>query len=139
MSIQSKKTIFNYVALYNNLEKKFAEFLDRCPDIHRFAALADLFKVDYISSRGSIRYYFPDFVACQNRKGKLIHWILETKGREYGDILNKDKANSNWCNEISTQTKQEWKYLKVPQRDFEKYLKRETDFYSFIKFLKGNV
>lgn len=50
------KSIFNYVATYNNFERRFAEFLDRAHDVARFAALGTTeqgksgtqFRVDYL-------------------------------------------------------------------------------------------
>ena len=37
--LEAKKTIFNFVATYNNFEHSFAAFLDRSGDVVRFAAL----------------------------------------------------------------------------------------------------
>lgn len=35
----AKKTVFNYVATYNDFERRFAEFLEKASDVLRFAAL----------------------------------------------------------------------------------------------------
>ncbi|WP_188331910.1 hypothetical protein, partial [Streptococcus pneumoniae] len=37
--LEATKTIFNYVATYNDFERRFAEFLDKASDVARFAAL----------------------------------------------------------------------------------------------------
>ncbi|MCX7731645.1 MAG: DEAD/DEAH box helicase family protein [candidate division WOR-3 bacterium] len=124
--VRCKKTVFNFVAVYNNYEEEFAKFLDRCPDISRFAALANLFSVDYLSSRGAIRLYFPDFVAVQTGNGKEVHWIIETRGREYEDAEQKDKAIKTWCERISTLTGCDWKFIKIYQSEFEEF-KREYE------------
>ncbi len=116
--LRCKKTVFNFVAVYNDFEAEFAKFLDQCPDIDRFAALADKFSVDYLSSRGAIRFYYPDFIAVQKANGKEIFWIIETKGREYEDMDRKDEAIKKWCEDISKQTEFQWKYIKVYQKEF---------------------
>lgn len=113
--IRLKKTVFNFVAIYNPFEAEFAEFLDNASDIEAFAALADIFRIDYLSNSGAIRYYFPDFVAVQLVGKKKVFWILETKGREYPDLDNKNKAIERWCKAVSEQTGYEWKYLLVKQ------------------------
>jgi len=117
--LRCKKTVFNFVAVYNDFEADFAKFLDEEPDIEKFAALVDNFSIDYLSSRGSIRFYFLDFVAVQKIGNKKVFWIIETKGREYEDTDKKDEAIKRWCNDITKQTKKEWKYLKVMQTDFK--------------------
>jgi type III restriction enzyme len=69
--LQCEHTIFNYVATYNDFESEFAKFLNQCPDILRFAALAEhftRFRVDYLSPSGAIKFYYPDFVAVQKVK-----------------------------------------------------------------------
>jgi len=122
--VRCKKTIFNDCAVFNNLEKRFAEFLDSAPDITRFATLAESFtrfKVDYLSDTGAIRFYYPDFLAVQNLNGKEVYWILETKGREDVNVALKDEAIQNWCEKISRQTGQDWKYLKIKQSMFDRF------------------
>lgn len=116
--LRCKKTVFNFVAVYNDFEEEFAKFLDQWEDIDRFAALADKFSVDYLSSRGAIRFYYPDFIAVQKVNGKEIFWIIETKGREYEDMDRKDEAIKKWCEDISKQTEFQWKYIKVYQKEF---------------------
>jgi type III restriction enzyme len=122
--VRCQKTIFNECAIFNNLEKRFAEFLDKAPDISRFAALAESFtrfKVDYLSESGAIRFYYPDFLAVQKDGDKEIHWILETKGREDVNVAHKDEAVKLWCQKISAQTGQDWRYMKVSQALFDHF------------------
>jgi len=116
--IRLKKTVFNFVATYNPFEAEFAEFLDTATDIDAFAALADIFRIDYLSNSGAIRYYFPDFVAVQKVGTKRVFWILETKGREYPDLDNKNNAIERWCKAVTHQTGDEWKYLMIKQNHF---------------------
>jgi type III restriction enzyme len=124
--IKLRKTVFNFVATYNDFEKEFAEFLDNANDVEAFAALADIFRIDYLSNTGAIRYYFPDFVAVQTIGKKKVYWILETKGREYPDLDNKNKAIERWCKAVSKQTSTEWKYLLVKQHLFNTDKKATT-------------
>ncbi len=139
--LRLKKTVFNFVALYNNYEAEFAEFLDKCIDIEKFAAIANIFKIDYLSSRGAIRFYIPDFVAVQEVQNKKLYWIIETKGREYPDSRRKDNAMNKWCNDVSDQVNEEWKYLKVLQSNFNKFKKRNPNkkFFDLIEFLEENL
>lgn len=116
--LRCKKTVFNFVAVYNDYEAEFAQFLDKSEDIEKFAAFADKFSIDYFSSKGAIRMYHPDFIAVQKVGNKRVYWILETKGREYEETDKKDAAIKRWCEDITSQTKQEWKYLKIMQTSF---------------------
>lgn len=116
--LRCKKTVFNFVAVYNDFEAEFAKFLDSANDIKSFAALADKFSIDYLSSRGAIRFYHPDFVAIQKEGKNEIYWIIETKGREYEDTDKKDATMRKWCEDISSQTGKQWKYIKIMQGQF---------------------
>ncbi|MBL7064338.1 MAG: DEAD/DEAH box helicase family protein [Anaerolineae bacterium] len=116
------KTIFNECAVFNDLEARFAQFLDGASDVLRFAALAESytrFRVDYLSTTGAIKFYYPDFVAVQQTPEGQVNWIVETKGREYEDVAHKDGSIRDWCGKVSAQTRQTWRYLKVPQRCFD--------------------
>ncbi len=120
--LQCEHTIFNYVATYNDFESEFAKFLDRCPDILRFAALAEhftQFRVDYLSPSGAIKFYYPDFVAVQKEKnGKRINWIIETKGQVYEAVAYKEASILDWCKKVSAQTGHAWNYIRVDQKVF---------------------
>lgn len=131
--IRCKKTVFNFVAIYNSFEAEFAEFLDKAADIESFAALADIFRIDYLSNSGAVRYYFPDFVTVQSVKNKKIFWILETKGREYPDLDNKNKAIERWCSAVTKQTGKEWKYLLIKQIDYNRIKKSITTFNALLE------
>jgi len=120
--IPCQHTVFNECAVYNNLEARFAQFLDKAADVLRFSALAESytrFRVDYLSAKGAIRFYYPDFVAVQQTPSGLVSWILETKGQEDENVAHKDASMDRWCEQISSQTGQTWRYLKVPQARFD--------------------
>ena len=81
--------MFNYVATYNDFERRFAQFLDIAPDVLRFASLGTTeqgdsnsqFRVDYLKPSGAIGFYHPDWVVVQKTPQGEVSWIIETKGR----------------------------------------------------------
>jgi type III restriction enzyme len=121
--IQLKKTVFNYTPVYNELEKGFAKFLENAVDITKFAALAETFtkfNVPYLNKKGSQGLYYPDFIAEQKLKnGKVINWIIETKGFEDENVKYKDDATVFWCQKATEFTEVQWQFLKVPDRFFK--------------------
>ena len=124
--LEVKKTIFNYVATYNNFERQFAEFLDRATDVLRFAALGTTgqgvsgtsFKVDYLKPSGAVGFYHPDWVAVQDTEIGELNWIIETKGRVWGGTRQKDVAMRKWCKLVTSKTDTMWKYIRVNQDEF---------------------
>jgi type III restriction enzyme len=121
--VQLERTIFNFVAVYNDYEKRFAEFLASRPDIDRWAALAEQFTrfhVNYLSANGALKRYYPDFLAVQSVDGGEVSWILETKGRVWRDTEYKDKGIRTWCHALQEQTGRDWRYRRVDQLVFDK-------------------
>jgi len=125
---EARKTVFNRVATYNDFEKDFAKFLDRAPDVLRFAALGSTeqgvsgvrFRVDYLKPSGAIGFYHPDWVAVlQGDSGGEENWIIETKGRVWEDTESKEKAMLEWCRRVSEKLDTPWRYLRVNQSNFE--------------------
>jgi len=126
MITPAAKTIFNVVPCYNPFEARFADYLDRCDDIERFAALAEwftYFHVQYLSRNGALKLYYPDFVAVQVTAQSHVHWIIETKGREFDDTDAKAAHMRRWCEEVSRESVEVWRYLKVSQTTFEDFLR----------------
>lgn len=115
----ANKTVFNFAACDNDFEKRFAKFLQDAGDVESFAKLPAQFgfAIEYTDSRGSLRFYEPDFVAVLADGSR---YLVETKGREDPDVAFKDRAAGLWCENASALTGQSWKYLKVPQLEFEK-------------------
>ena len=124
---EAKKTIFNFVATYNDFEQSFAKFLDKAEDIIRFAALGTTeqggsgtqFRVNYLKPSGAIAFYHPDWVAVQKTKDGEMNWIIETKGRVWEETESKDKAMNVWCASVSQATGTSWRYMRVNQTDFD--------------------
>lgn len=126
--LEASKTVFNYVATYNDFERRFAEFLDnRATDVLRFAALGTTeqgesgtqFRVDYLKSSGAIGFYHPDWVVVQKVNDDEVNWIIETKGRVWEGTAAKDEAMTTWCERVTTATGAEWRYRRVNQIEFE--------------------
>jgi type III restriction enzyme len=118
-TLSASKTVFNMVPCGNDFEKAFAKFLEDAPDVMRFAKLPEQFgfAIEYTDSSNNLRYYEPDFVAVVTLG---IHYMVETKGREDVDVPHKDRAATLWCENATLLTDTEWRYIKVPQREFEK-------------------
>ncbi|MDE3095615.1 MAG: DEAD/DEAH box helicase family protein [Chloroflexota bacterium] len=115
----ASKTVFNLVAVENKFETRFAHFLEDADDVARFAKLPGrfAFTIDYVDAQGNLRYYEPDFIAVL---GDGTHCLAETKGREDPDVKFKDRAAVIWCENATMLTGTSWRYLKVPQKEFEK-------------------
>lgn len=124
--VQEKKTVFNFVATYNDFERGFARFLGRAPDVLRFAALGTteqgvsgtVFRVDYVKPSGAIGFYYPDWIVVHRDCSGDVNWIVETKGRVWEGTEQKDAAMSEWRRQVSAATGETWKYLRVNQPEF---------------------
>jgi type III restriction enzyme len=126
--LMATKTVFNYVATYNDFERRFAEFLDKkASDVLRFAALGTTeqgesgteFRVEYLKPSGAIGFYHPDWVIVQKSEDGEVKWIVETKGRVWEGTTAKDDAIREWCARISEETGNAWRYMRVNQTNFE--------------------
>jgi len=133
--LEGKRTIFNYVATYNDFERKFAEFLDKAADVLRFASLGTTeqgesgtqFRVDYIKPSGAIGFYHPDWVVVQKTTQGEVNWIIETKGRVWEGTEAKDTAMNQWCNRITKRTGQTWRFKRIDQSTFESQMPRTLE------------
>lgn len=124
--LEATKTVFNYVATFNDFERRFAEFLDNARDVLRFAALGTTeqgesgtqFRVDYLKPNGAIGFYHPDWVVAQRSGDDEVNWIIETKGRVWQGTKAKDDAMTKWCDRITEATDSVWRYARVNQSEF---------------------
>jgi type III restriction enzyme len=116
---EGQRCVFNMVACDNDFEREFAKFLDNAGDVRAFSKLprAFGFTIEYTDTAMNLRNYEPDFVAV-DKAG--THWLLETKGQENVDVLRKDVAAIRWCENATKLTTTKWKYVKVPQKEFER-------------------
>lgn len=128
-----RETVFNYVATYNDFERRFAQFLEQASiarggDVVRFASLGTTeqgesgtqFRVDYIKTSGAIGFYHPDWVVVAKAGRGEVNWIIETKGRVWEGTSAKDDAIQSWCERVTAATGTDWKYARVNQIDFDR-------------------
>jgi len=115
---EGRKCIFNFVPCDNGFERTFAKCLDGAEDVTAFSKLPAVFgfAIEYTDPGMNLRSYYPDFVAIDNTG---THWILETKGQESAEVDRKDEAATRWCEDTTALMGQRWRYLKVPQKEFE--------------------
>src|SRR5262249_2253992 len=117
-TLAADKCLFNLVPCHNELEKAFAQFLQKPSDHQRFAKLPEQFgfAVEYTDNAANLRYYEPDFIA-QTTDG--VHYIVETKGLEDTNVANKDRAAQLWCENTTRLSGRPWAYLKVLQSAYK--------------------
>jgi len=115
---EAKKSVYNFIPCDNEYERAFAKFLDTSEDIRSFAKLTEQFGfcIPYTDTLANLRNYYPDFVAVDVEGN---HYLIETKGRDDLDVLQKDNYARLWCEKASALCKVNWKYIKVMQRDYE--------------------
>lgn len=116
----ANKCIFNYVPCDNDFELDFAKFLDRADDVTTFSKIVPkiAFFIEYRDSDGNLRLYYPDFVVVTSKEE---HIVIETKGREDVDVEHKDKRTRLWSADVTKLTGSKWLYLRVDQKNYEKY------------------
>jgi type III restriction enzyme len=118
--IVPKKSVFNKIVGDSHFELQFANFLEECDDIISYAKnyFAVHFKIDYKDASGEIRDYYPDFFV---KVSFNEIYIIETKGREDLDDIEKIKRLYQWCEDINSAQKIKFVALYVKQEDYEKY------------------
>ena len=115
-----KKSIFNKTIGDSHFELEFAAFLDECDDIISYVKnfLAVHFRIDYQKADGSISDYHPDFIVKVSQKE---YYIVETKGQEDLDALEKKKRLAQWCEDVNAnQKKATYRMLYVKQEDWDR-------------------
>lgn len=125
-TVEGKRTVFNLTPVDNNLEARFAAFLDRATDVAAWAKLTmnSRFALEYISKEGALRYYYPDFVVRLTDDSCLI---VETKGQEDPDVAFKDRRARRWCQDATRLAGRDWHYEKVAQHVFDAYTGADID------------
>jgi type III restriction enzyme len=121
-----KKSIFNKVIGDNAFELEFASYCEnRFSDVIAFAknTMGDggvNFKIEYQAQDGNIREYFPDFFVKTSANDIFI---VETKGREDLDDLNKIRRLVTWCKDVNAQQSEKtYTAIYIKQEDWEKHL-----------------
>jgi SOS-response transcriptional repressor LexA len=118
-----KRCHTNKVPCHTDLERQFAEFLDRAGDVHRYFKNERFgFSVTYYEGNRP-RQYYPDFiVAARESDGREVMWLAETKGEIRLNTALKSEAAALWCEKMSRTRYGSWRYLFVPQRKLEQAL-----------------
>ena len=122
-----RKSLFNKIVGDSHFELEFAAFLEDCDDIVSYGRnyFGLNFALDYQDADGNIRKYYPDFFVKQDAK---YIFIVETKGREDLDDLEKIKRLKLWCEDANALQKDvTYRCLYVKQEDFEKYRPQSFD------------
>jgi type III restriction enzyme len=117
---ECQHTLYTVTPVGNDFEQTFAHFLDDAPDIVAFANLGNLrpnLSIEYLDGEANLRQYEPDFIA---RDSDSTYWLVETKGREDADVAYKDARARKWCEDATALTGEQWRYLKVPEKEFKK-------------------
>ncbi|MFH1749640.1 MAG: DEAD/DEAH box helicase family protein, partial [bacterium] len=117
----AKKSVFNKIVGDSDFELEFADFLEGADDVVSFAKnyYEIHFKIDYKNASGAISSYYPDFFVKTNSK---TIYIVETKGREDLDDIEKIKRLEQWCEDASERQKRMvYRMLYVKQEEYEKY------------------
>ena len=117
-----RRSVFNHVPGDSDLELDFARWLDRrATDVAAYVKNESAvgFRLEYLSERGGIRHYYPDFVVRLSN-GEMM--VIETKGLETVEVARKDDRVAQWCRDVSVLTGRDWHYLKVEERVFRQGL-----------------
>lgn len=117
----AEKTPFNLVPCSNSFEQGFAQFADFASDVSAFAKNTgpQCLRIDYLTTGSRLSFYTPDFFV---KTKENEYYLVETKGKRDVDVSLKARAAVAWCESATNGSK--WKYLYVPQAEFERI---ETD------------
>ena len=116
-----KKSVFNKIVGDSGLELRFAQFLEKCPDVvsHAKNYFAVGFKIDYVDATGNISNYYPDFIV---KLSETKVFVIETKGLEDLDDPLKIKRLKQWCVDVNaTQKNVKFDFVYVDQDAFDMF------------------
>ncbi len=116
-----QKSVFNKIVGDGTLERKFAEFLERCGDIVSYAKnyLAVGFRLDYVKAGGDLSNYYPDFLV---KTSPSEIYVVETKGRVDEDVPSKMARLKQWCADVNkAQSQVACRFVYVEEDNFYRY------------------
>ncbi len=119
--LRPKKSVFNKIVGDSDFELEFADFLDGDDEVVSFVKnyYEVHFRLDYKNASGMISNYYPDFIV---KAANGTVYIVETKGREDLDDIEKIKRLRQWCEDATERhRKHVYKALYVKQEDWERY------------------
>ena len=89
------------------------------------------FKIDYKNAEVSISYYYPDFIVKVSPKE---YYVVETKGREDLDDVEKIKRLEQWCIDVNASQKSAtYKILYIKQESWEAQQQKPRNFQEVIR------
>lgn len=135
-AVECERTVFNLTAVDNDLERRFALFLDRASDVAAFAKLPVFgrFALEYIAESGALRYYYPDFVVRLSDDSCML---VETKGMRDPDVPLKDRRARRWCRDATRLTGRQWSYARVDQSVFDVFTGESVE--SLCRFVDARL
>jgi type III restriction enzyme len=130
--LEARKCVFNLVPCDNDFEYEFAKFLESAKDVVAFSKLPQQFgfSIEYTDNNANLRYYYPDFVVKTDLNEM---WLVETKGQESLEVAFKDRAAQLWCENATKLTGEQWRYVKVPQKQYQ--MLQPAEFYDLLTFV----
>jgi SOS-response transcriptional repressor LexA len=115
-----KRCHTNKLPCHTDLEKQFADFLDRATDVVRYFKNERFgFSVTYYEGNRPRQYYSDFIVVAREADGREVTWLAETKGEIRPNTALKSEAARSWCEKISRTTYGQWRYLFLPQKKLE--------------------
>jgi type III restriction enzyme len=135
LTLPADKCIFNVCPCDNNLEVKFASFLEKASDVVKFTKNEGIgFFIEYIDYEGFLRNYKPDFIVVLDDK---THYLVETKGLEDINVVLKDQRAKEWCEDATRLTGINWKFYRLNQVLFERNIGKASSFRDLIKLMES--
>ena len=128
-----KKSVFNKVIGDSRFELEFAAFLDECDDVVSYVKnnFTVHFRIDYRNADDSISDYYPDFIVKISPKE---YYIVETKGREDLDDIEKIKRLAQWCDDVNANQKNaKYRMLYIKQEDWEALAQKPRNFGEVVR------
>lgn len=91
--IESNRSVYDHVVFDSEIEKEFAENLERDPEVELYAKLPGWFKINT-----PIGGYNPDWAVLLNQNGeRKMYFVVETKGSINPDSLRKSEKDKIKC------------------------------------------
>ncbi len=131
--IVPRKSVFNKMIGDSRFELEFAAFLEECEDVVSYVKnyFAVHFKIDYKNTDGSISDYYPDFIVKVSPKE---YYIVETKGREGLDDVEKIKRLREWCEDVNaSQHNATYRMLYIKQEDWDALGQKPRNFSETVR------
>jgi type III restriction enzyme len=116
-----QRSIFNKIVGDSDFELELAGLLDSCRDVVSFVknSPSTHFKIEYQMAQGGISNYYPDFIV---KESEADYWIIETKGREDLDDIQKWDRLKQWCEDASkAESGRHFHPLIIRQELYDKY------------------